>query len=79
MQVYWTLTRRELAGYFVSLTGYVIIGVATFFDGFDAPLVSRRRFAADGEPVEADHRHWRQGPHSAGRRIARRRRRAARW
>jgi ABC-2 type transport system permease protein len=29
MQAYWTLTRRELAGYFVSLTGYVIIAAAT--------------------------------------------------
>jgi len=30
MQAYWTLTRRELAGYFVSLTGYVVIAAATF-------------------------------------------------
>jgi ABC-2 type transport system permease protein len=30
MQTYWTLTRRELAGYFVSLTGYVVIAAATF-------------------------------------------------
>jgi ABC-2 type transport system permease protein len=33
MQVYWTLTRRELAGYFFSLTGYVIIAGTTFLVG----------------------------------------------
>lgn len=30
MQVFLTLTRRELAGFFVSLTGYVIIAAAAF-------------------------------------------------
>jgi len=25
MRTWWTLTRRELAGFFLSLTGYVII------------------------------------------------------
>jgi len=34
MQAYWTLTRRELAGYFLSLTGYVIIAAALFLLGF---------------------------------------------
>ena len=33
MQVFFTLTRRELATYFVSLTGYVIIAAATFLVG----------------------------------------------
>jgi ABC-2 type transport system permease protein len=33
MQPYLTLTRRELASYFVSLTGYVIITVVTFLIG----------------------------------------------
>ncbi len=33
MQAYWTLTRRELAGFFVSLTGYVIIAAAVFLMG----------------------------------------------
>jgi len=33
MQTYWTLTRRELAGYFVSLMGYVVIAAATFLLG----------------------------------------------
>src|SRR5262245_28563574 len=33
MQVFFTLTRRELGTYFVSLTGYVIIAAATFLVG----------------------------------------------
>ena len=33
MQVYRTLIRRELAGFFVSLTGYVIIAAAIFLIG----------------------------------------------
>src|SRR5262245_36522278 len=34
MQAYWTLTRRELAGYFLSITGYIIIAAALFLLGF---------------------------------------------
>ena len=34
MRAYWTLTRRELAGFFLSLTGYVIIAAVTFLVGF---------------------------------------------
>jgi len=34
MQAYWTLTRRELAGYFLSMTGYIIIAAAAFLMGF---------------------------------------------
>lgn len=34
MQAYWTLTRRELAAYFFSLTGYLIIAAAVFLMGF---------------------------------------------
>jgi ABC-2 type transport system permease protein len=34
MQGYLTLTRRELAGYFLSLTGYIIIAAAVFLMGF---------------------------------------------
>ncbi len=30
MRAYWTLTRRELSGYFFSPSGYVIIAAATF-------------------------------------------------
>ena len=30
MQAYWTLTRRELAGFFLSLGGYIIIAAALF-------------------------------------------------
>jgi ABC-2 type transport system permease protein len=33
MQAWWTLTRRELAGYFCSLAGYVIIAAAMFLMG----------------------------------------------
>ena len=34
MRAYWTLTRRELASFFLSLTGYVIIAAALFLMGF---------------------------------------------
>jgi ABC-2 type transport system permease protein len=33
MQVYWTLTRRELGGFFLSMTGYVILAAAMFLMG----------------------------------------------
>src|SRR6185295_3100694 len=33
MQAYLTLTRRELASFFVSMTGYVIIAAALFLMG----------------------------------------------
>jgi ABC-2 type transport system permease protein len=33
MQAYWTLARRELGAYFLSLTGYVIIAAALFLMG----------------------------------------------
>jgi len=33
MQAYWTLTRRELAGFFFSISGYVIIAAAAFLIG----------------------------------------------
>jgi ABC-2 type transport system permease protein len=34
MRAYWTLTRRELGAYFLSLTGYVIIAAALFLMGY---------------------------------------------
>lgn len=34
MQAYWTLVRREVGGYFVSWTGYVIIGSVLLLLGF---------------------------------------------
>jgi ABC-2 type transport system permease protein len=34
MQAYWTLTRRELAGFFLSITGYVVIAASAFLIGF---------------------------------------------
>src|SRR2546422_8841807 len=33
MRAYWTLTRRDLAGYFLSLTGYIVIAATTFLVG----------------------------------------------
>ena len=33
MQAYWTLTRRELGAFFVSLAGYVTIASAVFLMG----------------------------------------------
>ena len=33
MRVYWTLLRRELSVYFISLAGYVIIAAITFLSG----------------------------------------------
>jgi ABC-2 type transport system permease protein len=34
MRTWWTLTRRELAGYFLSLAGYIIIAAAVFMMGY---------------------------------------------
>ena len=34
MQAYLTLTRRELASYFMSMTGYIIIAAVTFLTGY---------------------------------------------
>jgi len=33
MRIWWTLTRRELAGFFLSLTGYVVIAAAVLLIG----------------------------------------------
>jgi ABC-2 type transport system permease protein len=33
MHAYWTLARRELTGYFISLTGYIIIAASLFMMG----------------------------------------------
>ena len=33
MRAYWTLTRRELGGYFLSLTGYIILAATLFLTG----------------------------------------------
>jgi ABC-2 type transport system permease protein len=42
MRVLLTLVRRELSGYFLSLTGYVIIAAATFVNGFSFSLMLRQ-------------------------------------
>ncbi len=34
MQAYWTLTRRELASFFVSLNGYVVMAASVFLIGW---------------------------------------------
>ena len=41
MQVFLTLTRRELATYFVSFTGYVIMAAATFLIGLSFVVLVR--------------------------------------
>ena len=39
MQAYWTLTRRELAGFFLSLSGYIIIAAALFLMGYSFVII----------------------------------------
>ena len=39
MRTYWTLVRRELAGFFLSLTGYVIIAAALFLMGYSFVII----------------------------------------
>ena len=48
MQAYLTLTRRELAGFFVSLTGYVIIAAAVFLMGLSFVVLLTQ---LQGEPT----------------------------
>lgn len=47
MQAYLTLTRRELAGFFVSLTGYVIIAATVFLMGLSFVALLKQ---LEGEP-----------------------------
>lgn len=52
MQAYLTLTRRELAGFFVSLTGYVIIAAAVFLMGLSfVALLMQLQGEPSPEPV----------------------------
>jgi gliding motility-associated transport system permease protein len=39
MQAYWTLVRRELAGFFLSLSGYIIIAAAMFLMGYSFVII----------------------------------------
>jgi ABC-2 type transport system permease protein len=48
MQGYWTLTRRELAGFFLSITGYIIIAAAAFLTGCSFILLLMK---LQGEPT----------------------------
>ncbi|HSU53535.1 MAG TPA: ABC transporter permease subunit [Candidatus Dormibacteraeota bacterium] len=41
MQAYLTLTRRELGGYFLSLTGYIVIAATVFLMGFSFVAILR--------------------------------------
>jgi ABC-2 type transport system permease protein len=41
MQVYLTLVRRELAAYFVSVTGYIILAAAAFLTGWSFDVLLR--------------------------------------
>ena len=52
MQAYLTLTRRELAAYFISLTGYVVIAGTLFLTGLSfAVLVSKLQEVSTPMPV----------------------------
>jgi ABC-2 type transport system permease protein len=50
MQAYRTLTRRELAGYFLSLRGYVIIAAVAFLIGFVFKVLIKT-LGSDPSPV----------------------------
>jgi ABC-2 type transport system permease protein len=39
MSTWWTLTRRELAGFFLSLSGYIVIAAAVFLMGYSFVLL----------------------------------------
>ncbi len=39
MQAYWTMVRRELAGFFLSLSGYIIIAAALFLMGYSFVII----------------------------------------
>src|SRR5262245_52521129 len=50
MQEYCALTRRELSGFFLSLTGYVVIAAASFLIGFSF-IVMLIRLGNDATPA----------------------------
>ena len=50
MRAYWTLMRRELAGFFCSVTGYLIIAAVAFLIGASFYLLIRN---AQGELLTA--------------------------
>ena len=39
MRTYWTLVRRELSGFFLSISGYIIIAAALFLMGFSFVVI----------------------------------------
>ena len=50
MQAYWTLTRRELGCYCLSLTGYCIIAAAMFLMGYSF-WVTLRQLQQESTPM----------------------------
>ena len=50
MQTYWTLTRRELGSYFLSLTGYLILAAVMFLMGYSF-WVTLRQLQQEPTPV----------------------------
>jgi len=52
MRAYWTLTRRELGAFFLSLTGYIIIAASLFLTGLSfVDLLDRLRGEAMPAPL----------------------------
>jgi ABC-2 type transport system permease protein len=51
MQAYWTLTRRELAGFLLSLGGYIIIAAALFLMGLSFVVVLKMLQKPTSMPV----------------------------
>ena len=50
MKIFWTLTRRELAAYFCSITGYVIIAAVTLLIGLSF-VVLMTNLGSDPSPM----------------------------
>ena len=50
MRIFFALTRRELAAFFVSITGYVIIAAATFLIGLSF-VVLMTNLGSDPSPM----------------------------
>ena len=48
MRIYWTLLRRELGAFFLSLTGYVIIAAVTLLTGLSFVVLMQN---LGGEPT----------------------------
>ncbi len=51
MRVFLTLLRRELAGFFLSITGYVIIAAVTLLVGLSFDVLMTNLLGADPQPM----------------------------